>query len=71
MYSGSIFAITGPPSGTISEQKSQVNQKQVPGKEISPISITDAMKRVVPTFRDPESVNSEAESAKEMKLAEK
>ena len=39
--------------------------------EISPISITDAMKRVVPTFRDPESVNSEAESAKEMKLAEK
>jgi hypothetical protein len=26
------------------------------------------MKRVVPTFRDPESVNSEADKSKEMKM---
>ena len=36
--------------------------------EISPASITDAMKRVVPTFRDPETVNSEAEKSKEMQM---
>ena len=37
--------------------------------EIAAVSITEAMKSVVPTFRDPESVNSEAEKSKEMKLA--
>ena len=36
--------------------------------EICATSITEAMKRVVPTFRDPEEVNSEASSSKEMKM---
>ena len=36
--------------------------------EISPVSITEAMKMVVPTFRDPETVNSEAEKSKEMQM---
>ena len=38
--------------------------------EIAAPSIKDAMKSVVPTFRDPESVNSEADRSREMKLAE-
>ena len=37
--------------------------------EIGAASITEAMKSVVPTFRDPESVNSEADKSKEMKMA--
>jgi FlaA1/EpsC-like NDP-sugar epimerase len=36
--------------------------------EICARSVTEAMKRAVPTFRDPEEVNSEASSAKEMKM---
>jgi FlaA1/EpsC-like NDP-sugar epimerase len=38
--------------------------------EIAAPSIKDAMKSVVPTCRDPESVNSEADRSREMKLAE-
>ena len=30
--------------------------------------VTEAMKKVVPTFRDPETVNSEAERSKEMQM---
>ena len=36
--------------------------------EIAAASITEAMKIAVPTFRDPESVNSKAEGAKEMQM---
>ena len=36
--------------------------------EISASSITDAMKSVIPTFRSPEEVNSEAEKSKEMQM---
>ena len=38
--------------------------------EICATSITEAMKRAVPTFRSPEEVNSTADSSKEMQLAE-
>ena len=37
--------------------------------KIEPTKITEVMKRVVPTFRDPERVNKSAINAKEMKLA--
>ena len=36
--------------------------------EIGAASITEAMKMAVPTFRDPESVNSQAEGSKEMQM---
>ena len=36
--------------------------------EIGALSITEAMKMAVPTFRDPESVNSLADSSKEMQM---
>jgi len=36
--------------------------------EICARSVTDAMKRAVPTFRDPDEVNSEAATSKEMKM---
>ncbi len=36
--------------------------------EIGAASITEAMKMAVPTFRDPESVNSEADRSKEMQM---